>query len=110
MLLDVTIMCSSHQNVLEVGFLRPTKVFGAPKSFMFLPKLQKLIFSINLNFVICPNIVGGFDSGPGDPGTIRLLGQFIEPRIGFWPLCLVNFSAEINTMHNKYEGVIHLHP
>ena len=38
-------------------------------------KHKKLIFSKNLNYVICPNIGFGFHSGPGDLGlgTIRPL-------------------------------------
>ena len=56
----------------KVGFLN--KVSGAQKSFFGPPKTEKkLIFSKNPISVICPNIGGGFHSGPGDLGTIRPL-------------------------------------
>ena len=57
----------------KVGFLRPNKVLGAKKSFLGLPKHKKMIFSKNLNSVICVNIGGSFHSGPGHLGTIRPL-------------------------------------
>ena len=57
----------------KVGFLGPYKVFGDPKCFWAPPKHKKLIFSKNLNSLICLNMGLCFHSGPGHPGTIRPL-------------------------------------
>ena len=46
-------------------------VFEGQKSFQGAPpKIKKIVFSKNPNSVICPNIAGSFDNGPGNPGTI----------------------------------------
>ena len=55
----------------KVGFLGPYKVFGDPKCFWAPSKHEKLIFSKDLNSLICLNMGLCFHSGPGHPGTIR---------------------------------------
>ena len=58
--------------MLKIAILPPVapKQKLQSKSFFGPPKHKKLIFSKNLNSVICPNIGGCFHIGPGDLGTI----------------------------------------